>query len=76
MRTIIYTGKGGVGKTSLSAATAIASAKRGHKTLVMSTDSAHSLGDSLGVTLGPDPVEISKNLFALEVDVLVEMERH
>jgi arsenite-transporting ATPase len=76
MRTIIYTGKGGVGKTSLSAATALAAAGRGHKTLVMSTDSAHSLGDSLGVELGSDPIPIANNLEAQEVDVLTEMERH
>lgn len=76
MRTIIYTGKGGVGKTSLSAATALSSAKRGHRTLVMSTDSAHSLGDSLGTPLGPDPTDVAPNLKALEVDVLTEMERH
>ena len=76
MRTIIYTGKGGVGKTSLSSSTALAAAKRGHRTLVMSTDSAHSLGDSLGTSLGPDPMPVAPNLDALEVDVLTEMERH
>jgi arsenite-transporting ATPase len=76
VRTIIYTGKGGVGKTSLSSSTALASAERGHKTLVMSTDSAHSLGDSLEATLGPDPIRISENLDAQEVDILTEMERN
>jgi arsenite-transporting ATPase len=76
VRTIIYTGKGGVGKTSLAAATGLASATRGHRTLVMSTDSAHSLGDSYGQPLGPDPVEIRPHLWGLEVDVLTEMERH
>lgn len=76
MRTIIYTGKGGVGKTSLSAATGLASAALGHKTLIMSTDSAHSLGDSLDIRLGPDPVQVRPNLFGQEVDVLTEMERH
>ena len=49
MRIILYTGKGGVGKTSISAATALQSAKQGLKTLVMSTDPAHSLGDSFGI---------------------------
>lgn len=76
MRTIIYTGKGGVGKTSLSAATALASARAGHRTLVMSTDSAHSLGDSLGVPLGADPTKVTENLEGQEIDVLTEMERH
>jgi arsenite/tail-anchored protein-transporting ATPase len=76
MRTIIYTGKGGVGKTSLSAATAIASAARGHRTLVLSTDSAHSLGDSLQTPLTHDPVKVAENLWGQEIDVLVEMERH
>ncbi len=76
MRTIIYTGKGGVGKTSLSAATGLASAARGHKTLVVSTDNAHSLGDALDVPLGPDAKQVRPNLFAQEIDVLTEMERH
>lgn len=76
MRTIIYTGKGGVGKTSLSAATALASAARGHRTLVMSTDSAHSLGDSLQTPLTHDPVKVADRLWGQEIDVLVEMERH
>ena len=76
MRTIIYTGKGGVGKTSLSSSTALASAERGHKTLVMSTDSAHSLGDSLETPLTADPTLITKNLYAQEVDILTEMERN
>ncbi len=76
MRTIIYTGKGGVGKTSLAAATAIASAAHGHRTLVLSTDSAHSLGDSLQVSLGHDPTKIGENLWGQEIDVLLEMERH
>ncbi len=76
MRTIIYTGKGGVGKTSLAAATAMASAAKGHRTLVMSTDSAHSLGDSLQVPLSHDPVKVADGLWGQEIDVLVEMERH
>ncbi|MDE1820551.1 MAG: ArsA family ATPase [Euryarchaeota archaeon] len=76
MRTIIYTGKGGVGKTSLAAATALASAAHGHRTLVMSTDSAHSLGDSLQVSLGRDPTKVTDRLWGQEIDVLAEMERH
>ncbi|MCI4345321.1 MAG: ArsA family ATPase [Thermoplasmata archaeon] len=75
MRVIIYTGKGGVGKTSLAAATALGAAARGHRTLVLSTDAAHSLGDSLGVSLGPDPVKVAERVEALEIDVLTELER-
>lgn len=76
MRVIVYTGKGGVGKTSLAAATALGAAARGHRTLVVSTDSAHSLGDSLGVALGPDPTEVAPGVSALEIDVLTELERN
>ncbi|MHB1523976.1 MAG: ArsA family ATPase [Candidatus Dormibacteria bacterium] len=74
MRVILYTGKGGVGKTTISAATAARCAERGLKTLVMSTDAAHSLGDSLDVELGPEPQEVAPNLFAQEVNALHEME--
>jgi arsenite/tail-anchored protein-transporting ATPase len=76
MRVVIYTGKGGVGKTSVAAATALGAAARGHTTLVISTDNAHSLGDSLGVPLGPDPTPVRPNLFGLEVDVLTELARN
>ena len=54
MRIIIYTGKGGVGKTSIAAATGVRLASQGHRTLVMSTDSAHSLSDSFQLPLGSD----------------------
>ncbi|HEV2316524.1 MAG TPA: ArsA family ATPase [Thermoplasmata archaeon] len=76
MRVIIYTGKGGVGKTSLSAATALRAASRGQRALVISTDNAHSLGDCLATPLGPDPLEVRPNLFGLEIDVLTELDRH
>ncbi len=75
MRIILYTGKGGVGKTSIAAATACQLAATGKKVLVMSTDQAHSLGDSLDCKLGPEPAEITKNLFALEIDATFECER-
>lgn len=74
MRIILYTGKGGVGKTSVAAATALKSARMGSKTLVMSTDPAHSLGDSLDIKLSAEPIEIEKNLWAQEVDSLHEIE--
>ena len=56
MRNIVYTGKGGVGKTTIAAATALKAAKMGYKTLVISTDPAHSLGDSFDIVLGSSPV--------------------
>lgn len=74
MRIILYTGKGGVGKTSVAAATAAKSAKQGMKTLVVSTDPAHSLGDSLDMKLSNEPVEIEKNLWAQEIDAIHEVE--
>lgn len=75
MRIIVYTGKGGVGKTSVAAATACRLAELGHRTLIISTDAAHSLGDSLDRTLAPDPVRVTENLWAQEVDSLREAER-
>lgn len=82
MRILFYTGKGGVGKTSLSAATGLLLAEQGYRTLVMSLDRAHSLSDSfeLPVRLLDQargaPVEICENLHIQEVDVLQEVERH
>jgi arsenite-transporting ATPase len=73
MRNIIFTGKGGVGKTSVAAATALKAADMGYKTLIMSTDPAHSLGDSLDVELGPSPVQITDNLWGQEVSVFGDL---
>lgn len=75
-RTILYTGKGGVGKTSVAAATARRCADRGLRTVVMSTDPAHSLSDSLGVELGPDPIEVTPMLWGQEVLAAAEMRRN
>jgi arsenite/tail-anchored protein-transporting ATPase len=75
-RTILYTGKGGVGKTSVAAASALAIARRGLRTVVLSTDPAHSLSDSLETELGPQPVPVTDNLWAQEVQAEAEMERH
>src|SRR5436190_8342051 len=75
-RTILYTGKGGVGKTSVAAATARRCAASGLRTIVLSTDPAHSLSDSLEAELGPEPTECGKNLFGQEVQAQEEMERH
>ncbi len=76
MRVILYTGKGGVGKTTVAAATAVRCARLGYKTLVISTDAAHSLGDSLDVSVGELPTEIAPNLWAQEVNALRELEDH
>ena len=73
MRLIIYTGKGGVGKTSTSAATAYRLSELGYRTLLMSTDSAHSLGDSLDMEIGTTIKNIAKNLDVLEIDIIHEM---
>src|ERR1700716_2642312 len=68
MRILLFTGKGGVGKTTLAAATAAALAARGRKTLVISTDPAHSLGDAFGRTLGAEPSEVDVLLSAVQLD--------
>src|SRR5207253_6180194 len=71
-----FTGKGGVGKTSVSAATALRCAELGYRTIAMSTDLAHSLADSLDTELGPDPKEVAPNLWAQETDVYHNLEHH
>lgn len=74
MRIILYIGKGGVGKTSIAAATALKCAKQGSKTLVISTDPAHSLGDSFDQKLSNEPMVIRENLWAQEIDTIHEVE--
>lgn len=74
MRILFYTGKGGVGKTSVAASTALRCAKLGHRTIILSTDAAHSLGDSLGVDLLAEPMQITDNLWAQEINALHELE--
>jgi len=76
MRIIVHTGKGGVGKTSISAATALRCAEMGLRTIVISTDTAHSLADSLDVHIGPEPVKITDNLWAQEVDARYSMDKY
>lgn len=76
MRVILYTGKGGVGKTTVAAATAVRCAELGYRTLVVSTDAAHSLADSLDCEVGEMPTEIASNLWAQEVNALHELESH
>lgn len=68
MRILLFTGKGGVGKTTTAAATALRLADRGVKTLLLSTDSAHSLADALDVGLGDEPAEVAPSLWAVQID--------
>lgn len=76
MRIILFTGKGGVGKTTVAAATALQLAASGKKTLVISTDPAHSLSDSLDAELDPEPIQVRDNLWAQELDVYYSMRKH
>lgn len=76
MRIIVHTGKGGVGKTSISAATALRCAEMGLRTIVISTDTAHSLADSLEKKIGPEPIQIRDNLWAQEVDARYSMDKY
>ncbi|HUS22245.1 MAG TPA: ArsA family ATPase, partial [Aeromicrobium sp.] len=75
-RILLYTGKGGVGKTSIAAATAVLSARRGIRTLIVSTDIAHSLADALDTPVGPEPVQIEPNLWAHEPDVFFNISKY
>jgi arsenite-transporting ATPase len=76
MRILLYTGKGGVGKTSLSAATAVRCAELGYRTAVLSTDPAHSLGDSFDRCIGSHLVELAPNLWGQEIDLLSQMDQY
>ncbi len=75
-RIIVHTGKGGVGKTSVAAATAVLAANRGQRVLVLSTDIAHSLADSFDHPLGAEPVQIAPNLWGQESDVYYNVRRY
>jgi arsenite-transporting ATPase len=75
-RTILYTGKGGVGKTSVAAATARRVAASGVDTVVLSTDPAHSLADSLQTAVGGEPTQVGERLWAQQVSAQDEMERN
>lgn len=68
MRIVLFTGKGGVGKTTTAAATALRLADRGLKTLLLSTDTAHSLADALDVPLTGEPTEVAPSLWAVQID--------
>lgn len=75
-RVLLFTGKGGTGKTSVAAATALRAAETGHRTLVISTDAAHSLGDVLGLPLGPEPTPVAERLDGQEIDIYYSVQRH
>ncbi|PSO59456.1 MAG: arsenic-transporting ATPase [Cyanobacteria bacterium QH_8_48_120] len=74
MRVILMTGKGGVGKTSMAAATGLRCAELGYKTLVLSTDPAHSLADSFDQEMGHEPQQVRSHLWGAELDALKELE--
>ncbi len=74
-RIILFTGKGGVGKTTISAATAAYLSELGKRVLVVSVDPAHSLSDVLEREIGPEPVKLDKNLYAQEIDVYFSVEK-
>jgi arsenite-transporting ATPase len=74
-RILIFTGKGGVGKTSVAAAHALKSSQEGKKTLIVSTDMAHNLGDLFNVPIGKEEVQVADNLYALEIDPNYVMEK-
>ena len=75
MRIILFTGKGGVGKTTAAAGTAVSAALEGHRTLVLSTDAAHSLADAFGTRIGSEPTPVAPGLFVQQVDVQQRFER-
>lgn len=75
MRVLLFTGKGGVGKTTTAAATAALAASRGLKALVLSTDPAHSLSDALDVSVADRPTEVDTGLYAMQVDTQAAFER-
>jgi arsenite/tail-anchored protein-transporting ATPase len=75
VRVILFTGKGGVGKTTAAAGTAAASARAGHRTLVLSTDAAHSLADAFDAPVGGEPTPVAERLFVQQVDAQQRFER-
>ena len=76
MRIVLVTGKGGVGKTTVAAATALAAADAGHRTLVTSTDPAHSLADALAMGLGPEPTSVTDRLRGQQIDAQRQLDKH
>ncbi len=76
-RVIIYSGKGGTGKTTISSSTAVALARQNKKVLIMSSDPAHSLSDVFDMRISRnDPQKIEENLYGLEVDTIYELKKN
>jgi arsenite-transporting ATPase len=75
-RVLLFTGKGGVGKTTCAAATAVRAAELGHRTLILSSDPAHSLADALDRRLRPEPMQVAPGLHAQEIDLYYSMQKH
>jgi len=75
-RILLFTGKGGVGKTSVAAATALKAAERGLRTIVLSTDPAHSLADVFDRPVGAEPVALAERLTGQEIDVYYSLQKH
>lgn len=75
MRILLFTGKGGVGKSTIAAATAARAAAGGARTLVLSTDAAHSLADAFGTSVGPEPTEVAPNLYVEQIDAQLRFEQ-
>lgn len=73
---LFFGGKGGVGKTTCAAATALAASRAGKRVLLVSTDPAHSTSDIFERKIGPDPIEIAPSLHALEIDAATESQRY
>lgn len=76
MRLVIYTGKGGTGKTVTSCATAINLADKNYKTILISSDPAHTLSDALSINIGNEVSNIMPNLMAIEIDPIFEMQKN
>ena len=75
MRILLFTGKGGVGKSTIAAGTSALAAAGGQRTLVLSTDAAHSLADAFGTPVGSDPTPVADNLFVQQVDAQLRFEQ-
>ena len=75
MRILLFTGKGGVGKSTVAAGTAALCAAAGHRTLVLSTDAAHSLADAFGAPVGSEPTEVAAGLFVQQVDAQLRFQQ-
>jgi arsenite-transporting ATPase len=75
LRILLFTGKGGVGKSTVASGTAALAAAEGHRTLVLSTDAAHSLADAFGTAVGPEPTQVADNLFVQQVDAQLRFEQ-